>query len=500
MNKFLLIVLIVQAALAQDLNIFHSQKLAREFSTPTKSEITYEKNNDWLSSVRAGPRSGRADQFYEGTFSTRVDHFRPLNQQRVDFTYNVNANHFEEGGPLYIYLKDTFDYSTQWIERGLMVDVARETGAAVMTFDYRYFGRNRLFENASFENLELLSVEQILGDLAEFIRFVRHYVGGGHYSTVILFGSGFGGSAAVYGRSRYPHLVHAAWSSSGILESSVYSWGPYDILEYTFNLNDNGHCRDLIRNAYDVVAYLVLSGEGEYLGERLNLCNPVNTTSTADVAALYENTLRAVFYYLQQHHYNGVQQFCRDMDAIPGDSLNSFARWLRYVYGDSQCFDPSYETLINLKSNPEWDQEGTTSGRRQWYFLQCTQVGSFLVADQYTWLAGTVDIWYHLEKCEDLFGVPFSYGTITDAFYALRDEYDQALQNVIYTNGNLDPLRYFGRTYDSTYAGIVLNIEFASKSADLHSISVNDPGSIYQAKEVIIEHLTRWSNTTERSN
>lgn len=42
---------------------------------------------------------------------------------------------------------------------------------------------------------------------------------------------------------------------------------------------------------------------------------------------------------------------------------------------------------------------------RQWYYLQCTQIGSFLLADQYTWLPGTVTLDYHLRKCADVFGI-----------------------------------------------------------------------------------------------
>lgn len=45
-------------------------------------------------------------------------------------------------GPIYIYLKDGGDTSTQWIEEGLMVDIARETNGALFTFDMRYFGTN----------------------------------------------------------------------------------------------------------------------------------------------------------------------------------------------------------------------------------------------------------------------------------------------------------------------------------------------------------------------
>lgn len=55
----------------------------------------------------------------------------------------MNTNHFENYGPLYIYLKDAFDYSTTAIEEGLMVDIAEQTRGALLTFDHRYFGRNR---------------------------------------------------------------------------------------------------------------------------------------------------------------------------------------------------------------------------------------------------------------------------------------------------------------------------------------------------------------------
>lgn len=53
----------------------------------------------------------------------------------------------------------------------------------------------------------------------------------------------------------------------------------------------------------------------------------------------------------------------------------------------------------------------------------------------------------------------FTYETITDAFYTLRDEFTQVITNVLYTNGNIDPMRYFGRLYDRTNAGIVINID-----------------------------------------
>lgn len=62
--------------------------------------------------------------------------------------------------------------------------------------------------------------------------------------------------------------------------------------------------------------------------------------------------------------YQGVLDFCEDMQAVAGQPLDSLARWFRYVYGDAECFDPSYNTLLERYSNPEWDQVGTNNGSK----------------------------------------------------------------------------------------------------------------------------------------
>lgn len=92
-----------------------------------------------------------------------------------------------------------------------------------------------------------------------------------------------------------------SWSSSGHVQPELASFGPYDIFEYTFMIPDDGYCRALIRNAYDIIAYLVIAGEGEYLSQRMNLCHPVATDDEADVASLYENTIRAILTYINEY-------------------------------------------------------------------------------------------------------------------------------------------------------------------------------------------------------
>lgn len=80
---------------------------------------------------------------------------------------------------------------------------------------------------------------------------------------------------------------------------NIFSIGPYDVFAFTFDINDGGQCRDLIEDAYAEIISLVVSGSGAELSQRMNLCHPVVTDSVADTASLYENSIRAVMYYIE---------------------------------------------------------------------------------------------------------------------------------------------------------------------------------------------------------
>lgn len=73
-------------------------------------------------------------------------------------------------------------------------------------------------------------MEQMLGDVADFVRFIREEMSSDPTvpgPRVILWGSGVGGTMTIFAKTRYPHLIHAAWSSSGFVESFGYSYGNF---------------------------------------------------------------------------------------------------------------------------------------------------------------------------------------------------------------------------------------------------------------------------------
>lgn len=69
----------------------------------------------------------------------------------------------------------------------------------------------------STKNLVYLNSEQALADLAEFIVNIQTEYKISSTAKWIAFGGSYPGSLAAWLRMKYPHLVHAAVSSSGPL-------------------------------------------------------------------------------------------------------------------------------------------------------------------------------------------------------------------------------------------------------------------------------------------
>lgn len=69
--------------------------------------------------------------------------------------------------------------------------------------------------------MQFLTIEQILGDISTFIRFIRS---GLHGAKVIVWGSGVGGTLSAWSRKKFPHLIDAAWASSGLFDLELNSF------------------------------------------------------------------------------------------------------------------------------------------------------------------------------------------------------------------------------------------------------------------------------------
>lgn len=56
--------------------------------------------------------------------------------------YKLNDESYQENGPIFVYVSESDDFTTKWIEKGLMVDIAKSLHGALVSADHRYFGKN----------------------------------------------------------------------------------------------------------------------------------------------------------------------------------------------------------------------------------------------------------------------------------------------------------------------------------------------------------------------
>ena len=102
-----------------------------------------------------------------------------------------------------------------------MVELAPKFGALMVALEHRYYGYSVPNSDLSTGNLQYLSTEQAIGDIASFISFVSEEYGLSSDNKWVTWGGSYPGMLAALSRYRYPHLIHAAVSSSSPLNAQV---------------------------------------------------------------------------------------------------------------------------------------------------------------------------------------------------------------------------------------------------------------------------------------
>jgi pimeloyl-ACP methyl ester carboxylesterase len=436
---------------------------------------------------------------FNGSYFPPVDHFSPQDNRTVQFHYRLNLDYYHVDGPIFIFVNGLEGTTTRWIESGLVVDVAREVGAALVTADHRYMGLNIPTETATFEDMRFLSVDQAVADIAVFVETMLDHLGKIDATNVILWGTGYGAAISVFARARYPHLIDAVFSSSGTFRAEVFDTSYHDNLSANIQYHGSYECHARVKNAFEVLKYLFENNQGDYIRERLRLCNDVNPQSPQEVGLLFELFIDLISHYIRQHQLYGMENFCRDMDYYPGDTLNSLIRWGIYAYSYDlvDCIDTNYPQLIQRVSQTAW--EGHPEPRlRAYAYLRCSQIAAFRTTSEYYGSAfpSLLDAEYHFNFCEDIFGPNYNRHALEPATRRLNTQFggqEQVVPFVIFTNAGLDPWVGHGVSeYDAEH-GAVIFLYYQVAGADLTSITGTDPIELTLAKRQIHDTLVEWS-------
>ncbi|XP_053690988.1 putative serine protease K12H4.7 [Sabethes cyaneus] len=434
------------------------------------------------------------------TFRTRVDHFNPQNRATFEFGYFSNDEYYQAGGPIFIFLGGHWPLEQYFIEHGHFHDIANYENAWLFTNEHRYYGDSVPTEDLSVENLQFLTVEQALVDVAEWIIHLRRNVVRDEQARVILAGTGYAGAIATWMRHRYPHLVDGAWVSSGQVDAR------FNFKEYAYEIGEvirqfgGDDCFGTIWRGFRTGEALFDSGLGETVTDLFNTCAPVNTENMLDVETFFFNVKSSLQDYILRapQRTESTIELCQQLENSTAQTdLHVLAEWIAERHSDLACMPFDFATTVEAHQNVEIHfPENNILGLRQRVYQFCTEFGWFLTADSPDQPFGfRVTMNFFLNFCRAVYGEWLTSEVVVDGVHLTNIHFggkDPRISNVLFTNGGLDPIRDISITdYHQPQANAIV-IPGYFNSADLNAISGFDSPALLDAKHTVQLYIESW--------
>ncbi|KAG5889732.1 hypothetical protein JTB14_010206 [Gonioctena quinquepunctata] len=156
---------------------------------------------------------------YVRWFTQTLDHFNPNDERTWQQRYYVNADFSNQTSNkiAFLLIEGEEEAILYWIVNGSTIEYAEKVNAICFQLEHRYYGESHPTEDLSTENLQFLTSQQALADLAFFVEAMNSEYELSSDVKWIAFGGSYAGNLAAWLRQKYPHLIHGAMSASGPL-------------------------------------------------------------------------------------------------------------------------------------------------------------------------------------------------------------------------------------------------------------------------------------------
>ncbi|KAF2900100.1 hypothetical protein ILUMI_06086, partial [Ignelater luminosus] len=412
----------------------------------------------------------------EHWFTQILDHFNPNDNRTWQQRYFVNQEYYNSsyGGPVFLEIGGESEASKFLLRRGMMIDNAKKYGALCFELEHRYYGDSHPTEDLSTENLEYLSVQQALADLAEFISAMNEKYEFPPHTKWIAFGGSYSGSLAAWLRLKYPHLVHGAVSSSSVLAAKADYSDYFKIVADSLRTHSEECVRNVEIGTAEIDVLLRRKNGAQHLEQIFNLCDPLEDSlnNSKDISALFD-VLAGQFADIVQYNKDNIKgrtitidTICKIMeDQTWGSRVNRLAAVNKLIvssYG-YYCIPFKYRKLLSYFTETDWNSKAAIRGDRQWTFQTCTDLGLHSTSSHAPHVfSHHFPVEYYFEQCVDIFGPKynssFSYSA-TKRTNSLYGALDINVSNVVFVHGSMDPWHQAGVTKTVNPASPVIYIE-----------------------------------------
>ncbi|XP_067667461.1 putative serine protease K12H4.7 isoform X2 [Haliotis asinina] len=295
-------------------------------------------------------------------FHQKLDHFNVEDSRYWKQRYYVFDEFYKPGGPAFLTIGGEGALGV-YVQEGAWMDYIQTYHAIGFAVEHRYYGESRPTPDLSTANLEYLTIEQVLEDVASFIvgATKEHNLADTKWVT---FGGSYAGMLSAYVRYKFPHLVAGAIASSAPVAVSVFA--PEFIVSIGESLRFVPGCYQAVADAFnDARQHLKDDTGAQHLQSLFRLC-AFDYTNQLDAETMLNGLMSPIINTAQYSNDNmgymtgrqlSVSSMCRVMtDTSRGTALVRLADYHAIVYNNytnvrAPCDNVTFTFLVNNAKN-----------------------------------------------------------------------------------------------------------------------------------------------------
>lgn len=285
----------------------------------------------------------------------RVNNFDLNDESTWQMRYMENDFFLKENGTIFIFVGGEIEIVEGWLLGGYLRDMAVMLEGAMFYVEHRYYGESRPTADMSAENLQFLTVDQALADLAQFILHIKQTNILLTHSPVILVGASYAAALTTWFMQEYPEFAQGAWVSSAPLNAQVDFFEYREVVSSTIEIVGGEICSLRIKRAFDELERLIASNESIRVENLFNLCFPLDLSNQLDVWNFFSvltNSFSSIVQTQSELNQN-IQGMCSYLNDNDIDSdIEVLSRWL--LSQDTQCFNHLYSSYVKSFNQTNW--------------------------------------------------------------------------------------------------------------------------------------------------
>lgn len=392
-----------------------------------------------------------------------------------------------------------------------MVELAPKHGALLVALEHRYYGVSMPNPgDYSTENLQWLSTEQALEDLAGFITMINSDYSLSSANRWVTWGGSYPGMMAAMARLRFPHLVFATVSSSSPLQAAVDFPGYNNVVAESMAnplVGGSDACRAVIVEGHKQIGELLKTESGRRdLESTFNVCVPRSLEDPLNQEQFAGDGV--VYLPVQSNDPSCTTDLCdigricsfltssevavpkvTTVNTMPAELLQLAALSAKQ---SSSCVSVSYSDMLKSIASP-------MNPVRSWTYQTCSEWGFYQTCEVGTdcpYTQGLHTLSVDFDICKAAFGI--SEAQVRQNILNANVRYGGAgnfqASRILFPNGQVDPWKAGGVLASPAHSveEPVLMVAGASHHFWTHPSLDTDSDAVNEARQIIWKQVTEW--------